>query len=228
MVSAFSSPRIQRGIPLPADPDERSVARRGLRGLPGHTRTTSSWHCRQITRSSWLSPTVLHPTWSPRAWILIVVYWSDAQICTCLKLQHPPPPQRRRWPHLLLRTHSAVESILNSTHSAWLFAGSHLHPAEVRICSIMSASPSTRLVPPRGVAVFTHGCRRVCCTWSARSSSQIPAGILLLPRKIGHKISSPLPQWLKGLTLKAYSQSQSNYVAGRRWELRFKGGNRKL
>lgn len=70
-------------LPLPADPEERRVAmaRWGLRGLPGQTRTTSSWHCTQMTWFSVFSPTLLQPICSPVAWIFIpALIWRTSRM----------------------------------------------------------------------------------------------------------------------------------------------------
>lgn len=66
---------VQHSMRLPADPDERrvAIARRGLRGLPGQTRITSSWHCKQMTWLSWFSSTLLQPMCSLAAWIFMPV-----------------------------------------------------------------------------------------------------------------------------------------------------------
>lgn len=164
---------------LPADPEERRVAmaRRGLRGLPGQTRTTSSWHCKQMTWFSVFSPTLLQPMCSPPAWIFI--------------------------PLLILRT--SRMSAPASCSSILLTGGGHTYYAWLRrVKAATSPVPKASLTPPSAlefkhclfkaapcssspplhhvslsralvavdVAVFTHDCRRGCFTWLMRSQCE--------------------------------------------------------
>ena len=181
----FSCLPMLHTLRLPADPEERRVAmaRRGLRGLPGQTRTTSSWHCKQMTWFSGFSPTLLQPMFSSPAWIFIpLLIWRTSR----------------------MSAPASYSSILvtgggHTSHYAWLQAseGGQLLPSRNqsilklqpphwdRVCSNLTSALSCQPLWARvagGVAVFTHGCRRGCFTWLLRSQCQDPVGVLVGPK----------------------------------------------
>lgn len=161
----LSSPTCSTGMPLPADPEERRVAmaRRGLRGLPGHTRTTSSWHCKQMTWFSGFSPTLLQPMCSPPAWIFIpcLLIWRTSRMsapASCSSILHFTGGGHTYYARL--RRAKATTSPVpraSSTPPTALDSGavcSNLLPAPAHLCSIMSASLGS--------------CRCWCCSLYAR------------------------------------------------------------
>lgn len=157
-------------MPLPADPEEKRVAM-ARRGLPGQTRTTSSWHCKQMTWFSWFSPTLLQPLCSPPAWIFIpVLIWRTSRMsaapASCSSILLSPAT-------LTVITHGFGVWMLQHEPSP-SFQHPLLHPRHTDAAPYAGSTPLhrvsvSRLLRLTGFAVFTHDSRRGCFTWAERS-----------------------------------------------------------
>lgn len=184
----YDKSHVVHRVPLPADPEERRVAmaRRGLRGLPGQTRTTSSWHCKQMTWFSWLS--LLQPLCSPPAWIFIpLLIWRTSRMsapvsCSSILLTGGGHTYYA-WLLRVKATASPVPKAFLTPPTALEYKRCLFKPGLPghRLTSAPSCQPLSALVAV-DVAVFTHDCRRGCFTWSVRSQCQVPVRILVAPR----------------------------------------------
>lgn len=147
----FFQSYMPRSVSLPADPEERRVAM-ARHGLPGQTRTSSSWQCRQMTWSSGLSPTLLQPTCSLPAWIFmsVLIRWTSRMSVPAQDPASSSPAD----PHILrmASTSGAIDlwlkhpSLLESKHCL------HLLPRSSQINRVSCS----RARAADDVAVFTH------------------------------------------------------------------------